>query len=118
MAGRASTPPVLDDDTAAAFRRDGAVKLEGLASPRWVEALRAAAEKTSRILVHYVTSTRKRPARAVASTTTSSCGRGTTRFGNGSATPAWKRSTVAMGSETAHIFYDQLFVKEWGHSPA
>ena len=36
---------VLDDDTAAAFRRDGAVKLAGLASPRWVEALRAAAEK-------------------------------------------------------------------------
>ena len=42
---RIDAASVVDDATAAAFRRDGAVKLEALASPRWVEALRAAAER-------------------------------------------------------------------------
>ena len=36
---RIDAASVVDDATAAAFRRDGAVKLEGLASPQWVEAL-------------------------------------------------------------------------------
>ena len=112
---RIDAASVVDDATAAAFRRDGAVKLAGLASPRWVEALRAAAEKN-----------RADPG-PLCDEHAQAAGTGG-RFHDDQF--LWTRHDTfrewvqesgvaavaarAMGSETAHIFYDQLFVKEPG----
>ena len=112
---RIDAASVVDDATAAAFRRDGAVKLEALASPRWVEALRAAAEKNLA------------DPGPLCDEHAQAAGTGG-RFHDDQF--LWTRHDTfrewvqesgvaavaarAMGSETAHIFYDQLFVKEPG----
>ena len=112
---RIDAASVVDDATAAAFRRDGAVKLAGLASPRWVEALRAAAEKNLA------------DPGPLCDEHAQAAGTGG-RFHDDQF--LWTRHETfrewvqesgvaavaarAMGSETAHIFYDQLFVKEPG----
>ena len=112
---RIDAASVVDDATAAAFRRDGAVKLEALASPRWVEALRAAAERNLA------------DPGPLCDEHAQAAGTGG-RFHDDQF--LWTRHDTfrdwvqesgvaavaarAMGSETAHIFYDQLFVKEPG----
>ena len=112
---RIDAASVVDDATAAAFQRDGAVKLEALASPRWVEALRAAAEKNLA------------DPGPLCDEHAQAAGTGG-RFHDDQF--LWTRHDTfrdwvqesgvaavaarAMGSETAHIFYDQLFVKEPG----
>ena len=112
---RIDAASVVDDATAAAFRRDGAVKLAGLASPRWVEALRAAAEKNLA------------DPGPLCDEHAQAAGTGG-RFHDDQF--LWTRHDTfrewvqesgvaavaarAMGSRTAHIFYDQLFVKEPG----
>ena len=112
---RIDAAAVVDEDTAAAFRRDGAVKLEGPASPRWVEALRAAAEKNLA------------DPGPLCDEHAQAAGTGG-RFHDDQF--LWRRhgaaheyvlhsgigalAARAMGSRTAHILYDQLFVKEPG----
>ena len=112
---RIDAASVLDDASAAAFRRDGAVKLAGLASPRWVKALRAAAEKNLA------------DPGPLCDEHAQAAGTGG-RFHDDQF--LWTRHDTfrewvqesgvaavaarAMGSRTAHIFYDQLFVKEPG----
>ena len=112
---RIDAASVVDDATAAAFRRDGAVKLAGLASPRWVEALRVAAEKNLA------------DPGPLCDEHAQAAGTGG-RFHDDQF--LWRRHSAAheyvlhsgigalaaraMGSRTAHILYDQLFVKEPG----
>lgn len=105
----------LSEEDVARFAVDGAVVLRGLLSPAWVEALRDAAEENLR-----------RPGplcdeHAAAQGTGgrfhddqflwhrhAACEEYVLRSGVGAL------AARAMGSRTAHILYDQLFVKEPG----
>ena len=112
---RIDVKAAIDDDAVARFSADGAIVLRNVVSEPWVEALRAMAERN---LVD--------PG-PLCDEHASAQGTGG-RFHDDQF--LWTRHETfrewvqesgvaavaarAMGSETAHIFYDQLFVKEPG----
>ena len=107
----------LDDAAVAAFARDGAACLRGLVPPEWVAALREGAEanlaKPGPLCDEH----------AAAQGTSGRFHDDQFLYRRWEAFDEFVRrsgagavAARAMGSKTAHIFYDQLFVKEPGTS--